>query len=121
VQVLTGKVSVKSHEREDSALILTKGEMVEMVNGKLMKGPTDINAFSWKSKNISFESEDLSYVADIISDVYDVNISLATGISNNCAFTANFNNAEIEEVLQVLAKSCGVEIQQTKGNYYTIE
>ena len=121
VEVASGKVSVKKHEWIDSTIVLIQGEKVELVEDSLIKGSTDKNAFAWKSKEISFQSENLKEVARVLSDVYAINISLADGISDNCAFTANFNNAELKDVLQVLSQSCKVKIRQTKGNYYTIE
>lgn len=73
------------------------------------------NAWAWKSGRLQFDGETLEEVLQDMEHYYDVALKLNNTAMANCRFTGSFENAKLEEVLQVLAATLQLEYSQQAG------
>lgn len=116
ISVTTGKVKVKSvHTGEsidllpDFTAIITKESMV--------KSPTNnLNYMSWKTGKFIFKDTPLSEVIKELNSFYDKPIVVKNQY-NNCKFTADFDNANLSDIIKILSLSCNLKIIKKPSGY----
>lgn len=72
---------------------------------------------SWKTGNLDFKRARLVEVATVLSRHFDKQISIAPEISD-CRFTGDLKELNLDDAIQVLAKSSFLEIEQNENNIY---
>lgn len=133
VKVLGTAFYVNSHDNEDEIsvmvsegkvsfavdgfdpVILTAGEkgVFDKVTRKLVEDQnTDQNFISWKTKQISFDGQDLSYVISVLQNTYHQSIELESDEIKDCKLTATFNNMSLQAILHILQETFDIEIIQ---------
>jgi ferric-dicitrate binding protein FerR (iron transport regulator) len=71
----------------------------------------------WINKELVFDGIALHKVAKILEVVYDVEISFTEEQSKECLLTANFQNAEIDQIMVVISTTFELELTQTDNHY----
>ena len=78
------------------------------------------NDLFWKNKSLVFEGEKLREVVRLLELNYQVSIEFSTKCLGNCRLTATFEDKSIEEVLEVIALTQGLELEDTPKGYKLI-
>lgn len=73
------------------------------------------NIMSWRNGKFSFADTSLEVATTELSEYYDVTFQLSSSIKN-CKITANFDNAPLKDVLNVLEAILGVSIERDNSN-----
>lgn len=101
VDVVTGKVALVDQDGEDK-VVLVKGQTGTFKNGTMSKSEdADPNALAWRTGKLVFKSATLSEVVKVLEQHYDVRIGLDDNVKG-CLITSEFDQASIEEVLEIL-------------------
>lgn len=64
-----------------------------------------------------FDKTKLIDVAKILSEKYNMPITLSNNIIHNCLLTASFNNENIETVLTIISETLGFSYKKTEDGY----
>ena len=109
IEVYTGKVAYTSLKTKEKA-ILIPGQMAEVdYNGLLTQKTThSFNSLSWKTNTLQFDDAPLKDIATDLERHFGKSIQLNGPIDNH-RFTGTFNNASLEEVLNVVSISTDTE------------
>ncbi|MES2690238.1 MAG: FecR domain-containing protein [Bacteroidota bacterium] len=106
VTVSTGKVKFENKITGKNILLTRnmQGELSASGNESLK----EVNAaelVSWKTAKLVFNNEPMDEVAEKISRYYHVELNLKNERIKNCRFTAAFENATLNEVLDAVSKA----------------
>jgi ferric-dicitrate binding protein FerR (iron transport regulator) len=123
--VNSGKVAFReltaTKEEDENARILVAGESALFSEES---GFEDVSAnendLFWKNKSLVFEGEKLREVVRLLELNYQVSIEFSTKRLGNCRLTATFEDKSIEEVLEVIALTQGLELEDTPKGYKLI-
>lgn len=110
VAVRSGKVQVQANSEQ---VILEAGEAARYQNASqalLFEKAADANADAWKTGLLRFEDHSLLQVVQILQRQFDTVIQLENNALENCRFTGAFEDASLDEVLQVLAFGLNLEL-----------
>jgi transmembrane sensor len=112
VSVNSGKVEVSYHENK---IILTKGErgLVNRKNNEVKELSNEANYLAWKTKKLEFNNEPFRSVIPAIEKYFIIDIEADTAILN-CHFTGTFNDPRINEVLETITLSTGLNYTLVK-------
>jgi transmembrane sensor len=119
--VATGKVAFASANGK-SEKQLTAGHAARLDKTEsLVELPRQgENAWAWKSGRLVFKSQLLEQVVQDVGRYYGVRLHLQnTGLAR-CRFTASFQDAELNEVLEVLKASLQLDYQTQDKQTYTL-
>ncbi|GAB3197665.1 ferric-dicitrate binding protein FerR (iron transport regulator) [Pontibacter aydingkolensis] len=118
--VATGKVAFSSRKQRNE-VIVTPGFAAQLntLSNELRKEAiAGENVWAWKTEKLQFQNEELRNILPILERYYDTEIELKNGTLGTCRFTGTFQQAELEEVLQVLAATMQLKyIEQDKQGY----
>lgn len=78
------------------------------------------NELFWKNRSLVFEGEKLREVVRLLELNYQVSIEFSTKRLGNCRLTATFEDKSIEQVLEVIALTQGLELEDTPNGYKLI-
>ena len=81
------------------------------------KGSSSNLDMYWINKELIFDGIALRKVAKILEVVYDVEITFTEEQSKQCLLTANFQNAEIDQIMSVISTTFELELTQTGKQY----
>lgn len=73
---------------------------------------TDNNIAAYANRVFNFDQTPLSEVVQKLNEVYQANISLASPALQSCLLTVDFDNQELSTVLQIIADTLGLTIEQ---------
>ncbi len=123
VHVMHGKVRVASKIDEGKSVILTKGMTAQF--NRNMNVLAVINDFSpnhlfWVSRTLIFKNQKLGEVIAGIEIAYEVNLELTNKEMLNCPFTGNFEDQNIDEVLDILQTLYDFEITKQDSSTFKI-
>ncbi|RKD92228.1 FecR family protein [Mangrovibacterium diazotrophicum] len=126
VVVQTGRVRVSSNELTETGekVVLIPGEKgVLALNDQVVQKSqnTDVNFLSWKTHSFSFNKTSLKDVIQQLDKVYRVQISTADPDLERLLLTARFDDRPVRFILEVIAMTHGLEIQQTNENEYLLQ
>ena len=117
VVVATGKVKVSNSEGNDFQII-TPGLSAEVSGEKVIKYKTSSpNYLAWKTGVFKFHNTPLPQVIDDLNTYYNNKFVLNSTEETACRLTADFNKAEINDILETIKLTCDVEINQKNGKY----
>lgn len=119
VFVKTGKVEFKSSE---SAVVLKPGEkgVLSYATGKITLAKAeqlDFNETYWLDQKLDFNETRLSEVILILSAIFETNIDLENPGSGNCVLMTSFERESLDQILQIIATSFGLEVEKTANGY----
>lgn len=118
ISVTTGKVNVKSLYSGESINLLP--EFTATVSKEIIQksATSDPNYISWKTGKFIFNGTPINKVINDLNSFYSKQIIIKNQ-DNNCTFTADFNNAKLPDIIEILALSCNLKIVN-KQNVYEI-
>jgi ferric-dicitrate binding protein FerR (iron transport regulator) len=105
---------VKVMEDSEIKVEVVEGEMAvtKMTESGIIKKENDNpNYLAWKTRVIVFEDSGLSEVAQILEDVYNVKVELENQNLSTCRLTAKFNNKEIEDTIEIIARTFNLKFE----------
>ena len=115
VHVVTGKVAF-SPRNEDNAVFLVPGQKAQLAQGDRVAERSvilDPNFRAWQNDRILFDNTSLIRIAEQLEQYYGVAIKLANPNLSNCRYTATFDAASLDEVLNVLVAAGNLSYEKT--------
>ncbi|PKP24206.1 MAG: hypothetical protein CVU06_05180 [Bacteroidetes bacterium HGW-Bacteroidetes-22] len=113
VVLAEGKVAIFRETAPDERLILHPGERAGINPGKMLKmSNQDANFLAWKTGHISFTNQPLSEVASVLSKVFEKNIVLDNTAVANCRLTADFDQQNLDAILQVISSTLDLTVSR---------
>ena len=119
VKVETGRVQLTSTIHRQS-VVLDPGNIGQVSTRQVQKfdhGFVNLNA--WRTGRLDFADSPLAEVVSDLRRYYGDSIYHSTSLDFPCRLTASFDQAALQEVMQVLEISCQLEIER-RGNRYHI-
>jgi len=117
VYVSSGRVKV--YNKEGVLEILNPGDIISYnrINKTLNKSHIENNSNinSWLTQKLTFDDCPLQQVINDINNYYKVQIQLDVKNIQNCRLSANFENASLESVLEIICLSFGLEITNNES------
>ena len=113
--VATGRVAFAARENtvEEAILIPGQAAILHKESEKINQyNSTTANAWAWKSGRLQFDGQTLQEVLQDLKRYYDVRLQLQNSALANCRFTGSFDQAKLEDVLQVLTATLQLEYKQ---------
>jgi len=77
--------------------------------------PVDANYLSWKSGEFHFENTPLEEVIAEMNKFYPETITFERMTTKNLAITGDFNNRPVEELIEVIVLTCGLNAEYGEG------
>lgn len=112
VNVLTGKVRFCATDNSEKQVVLTAGMSASYSSRnqemELMQ-EEELNAFSWKTKQLRFSDTPLEQVIDDLNRYYQVQISNRVQAAD-AKLTATFNDLPLDEVLMVINQTLDIRL-----------
>ena len=71
----------------------------------------------WMNRELIFDGIRLGQVSGILESVYEVDIIITEEISKNCLLTTNFQNANIDQIMEIIALTFELELEKTQDGY----
>lgn len=120
--VKTGRVKFGADQSNAEIVLVSAGERASLVRNTLSKAVnTDENFNAWQSKQLVFANASLQEVARVLSDYYNVNITINKQDAAQLAgakLTARFNDQSLASVLQEISLITSYQINRvSEGNY----
>lgn len=105
VQVLTGQVALYNTKNQKNKVILNPGNLGKFNRQNLQveklenSNPNDL---AWKTGFIRFDNSPLTEVVQVLSEYYQVKISLVNESQKDCKISVEFENASLEDAIKVI-------------------
>lgn len=118
--VRSGKVRF---EALGETLDLTAGQRLLYTIGKgagRLGKDEQLNALAWKSKQLVFKDTPMSDVVRYMENYYGVDIQMENAQLQDCRFNANYDDTSLDDALEVLTITYGVDIRNTQPNTYIL-
>ena len=71
----------------------------------------------WLNQELIFDGIELEKVSRILESVYDVKISFTDEETKKCLLTVNFQNANINHIMEVIAVTFELDLEHSNNNY----
>ncbi|MFD2932802.1 FecR domain-containing protein [Spirosoma flavum] len=118
-----GSVNVVDEENEKNTVMLKPGEKVSQADEKalLVKQKVRIEDYtSWKSKVILFKQKSLPDIADMMKDMYDIDVVIDNPALKQETFTGSFPSDSAEVFFEKLKKMYPIDIHKD-GNVFHLK
>jgi transmembrane sensor len=123
LNVYSGKVLFKpENENDGKGEILTKSKKAVFSaadNSISVSEDNDPNLLSWKTKKLVFKQNTLEYILKTTGSYFGKELIMQGDIAN-CTFTGEFENPDLEEVLDVLSITLNLSFSETKDKKIVI-
>lgn len=120
VNVASGKVSFAQTRSNKKPLILEKQELGRLDKSKWELQEykmTDNNKLAWRTRNLTFKDTPLQTILDDIAHSYGITIKVENDQLNNCHFTGEFNDTNLQEVIQSIEFALNLQVNAENGIY----
>ncbi|MEQ6122220.1 FecR domain-containing protein [Reichenbachiella sp. MALMAid0571] len=118
VTVDTGMVLFAANDQQEK---LTPGSIGIYLKSKDLlyrkNTPKTITHDFWRTKTLTFSSVSLGEAIDAIEKTYNTNIQLSDTKLNSCKISVVFQDEELENVLDVIAATLHLEVENQSGQY----
>ncbi len=113
ISVVTGKVMVSAHrgtEAKESVYLLPKQRAVYNKQDKSLVKDLSVKQEMalWNKNTLSFNNIPMSSVVSVLRDKFQTNITIASPEINKYLLTADFTDANLPSVLEMLSKSLDI-------------
>ncbi len=113
VTVTTGKVKVTNADGSNK-VVITKGYSASVSGNQVEKFQTENqNYLSWKTGEFVFENVEINKVIEDLNTYYQKQLSIEGSPENNCLLTADFNQAKLQDVIEIIELTCDVNVSVT--------
>jgi ferric-dicitrate binding protein FerR (iron transport regulator) len=120
IQLIEGKISLKTMEDKDKSIVLTEGQRISIsASGTTLSDKLNTQVYPWYPEDFDFKNESLSSVIKKVSDFYGINITLEANLYP-CTFTGNLNNLSAEEIIKSISKVYSAQLNQEAGSYVIV-
>jgi len=115
--VFTGKVIFGSTKKVE---VTSVNPMIyEKKDGQLHQSSLrGFNTLAWKTKRLKFEDTPLDLVLIDLARYYNVRFEIRSKEKMDCHFNGDFNNPQLEDMLNALSFSMNIKFQLNNGVYY---
>jgi ferric-dicitrate binding protein FerR (iron transport regulator) len=113
--VVSGKVAFSPREKSGEKVLLTQEQqaILNHESNEIREGRDfDHNDLAWKTKKLVFDDHSLEYVLEYLSDHFQVHFEESPTKNGSCNFSGEFDNLSLQEALNILNYSLGVEFEQ---------
>lgn len=120
VEVYVESGEVAFYTLEDAGLNLVAGEtgIYNRQTKSFARSITvDTNRLAYKTGIFTFHNTDLGTIINDLNSVYDVKVRLANPALTNCKLNVTFRNERIEDILEIIAETLGLNLSQEGGEY----
>lgn len=121
--VAEGQVSLTplktSEGRRKRKVPVTSGEKAILspyAKGIIKQNNRDVNFKAWADFKLSFQNEKIEQVILTLQEVYGVEIMLSSPNLSKCRFTGDFNQVQLEEIIEELSDSFGLTATQREDD-----
>lgn len=119
--VVSGKVAFTLADDREQVLV-TPGNMalLQRNSKKIHNGEnTDINFLSWKTNELTFNDCAMHELLATLKRHYGISLEVEYETTNNCHFTGDFRDTELDNTLQIITRAIGASYKKS-GNTYII-
>ena len=118
VIVESGKIAFYT-EKKAEYVELKKGDKAVLQNDqKIVKSESvESDFYSRKTRTLVFDQTEMFKVAEVLQTIYRVNIDLSNEEIGSCRLTATFRDQEVNEILDVIAETFGLQIGQHENGF----
>lgn len=117
VTVATGKVEV-SDANDLHNVVITPGYTANVSGTNVEKYKTKKpNYNSWKTGAFTFEDTSIDQVIKDLNTFYQKQVVIEKGAIIDCRLTANFNQAKLQEILEIMQLTCDFSVVTNSNNY----
>ncbi len=119
--VLTGKVKFASKDNLSDSVFLTAGKCAYLSDNSsemVVEENTDKNFLSWKTEHLAFNNKTMKEVVQDVIRHYRVNITIQNPKLLDCHFTGDFNNTNIESVVNIITSATNSSYTHSEGIYF---
>lgn len=111
VTVASGIVQVSDVNEPNKKRKLVKGEKLVFRNNSKSFEQLDFdqNDLAWKTRTLVFRRTDLNNAFSVLEATYNIKIQVDNPAINNCKLTAQFEDQSLEEVLNIIATTFGLD------------
>lgn len=111
IVVQEGKVLVRSVA---DSVFLTAGQQAIIHKNTILKRESigDKNFLAYKTKRLIFEQTTLNEAVEKINHLYLSNLTLKNKALGNCLLTVSFENAKVEEIVEIIAQTLNLTVSQ---------
>jgi ferric-dicitrate binding protein FerR (iron transport regulator) len=112
--VSTGRVSFKAERGTDEAIVTPgNGASFHKAGERLTQYKlSNANSGAWRTGKLNFENIPLKQVLGDLERFYGIKVKLQNANLGNCRFSGNFENAKLDEVLQILEITLNLNYQK---------
>lgn len=116
--------------RSGRVRVTTEGDTVELVAGErvvynrkrhLLERGASLPAEVWGGRVLHFEGATMDQVAEQLERIYRVRVELRNEAIARCRITAEFEEEPIEEILNVIAETFGLELQRSEDGTFSLD
>lgn len=122
VSVQSGVVELYSRNNETSKLRLSvgnEGTLFRKDNKLISRQAFDQNMLAWKTNRLNFRNADMNYIASTLEHAFGKEIRFDAEKFKNCRLTVNFNNQNLDTILEVIKETFGLTVTN-QGNGYML-
>ena len=120
VTVVEGIVALAGKKHPDNKIILEKGNkgLFNSNNNYLVKQENmNRNFIAWKTRQITFDNDNLVHVISVLENVYHREIIIKDNSLKNCRLTASFENQSIESVFKVIMTTLNINVKEENATF----
>lgn len=120
VTVDTGKVSMSVGGKEETLTAGYRGVYYRSTDllVKIKSANTGVHNY-WRTKSLSFSGATVGEAIQAIQQVYNVKIDLSDAAIANCRIHVDFENEQIEEVLEIISETLNL-VWSNQGDAYLL-
>ncbi|NQY08033.1 MAG: FecR domain-containing protein [Flavobacteriales bacterium] len=117
VTVKEGSVMFYSFKKLDGQLLTANQKGTLMADAEIVEDDANdnINYLFWYDGVLRFKDTELKDVIATLKTEWNLNITIADEVINQCRVTASFSNVEIDEILKMLEMTLDIRIEKNDG------
>lgn len=123
IAVDRGKVAFADSRQADKPILLEAGQAaaLNLDNNALQALPEkEANANAWHTRELMFEDVPLARVKTAIERYFNITLIAPDETLWNCRFQGHFQNPELDQILQVIAFTLSLQIEQQENQILLI-
>ena len=119
VNVESGKVAFNSRDKAFNTVLNPMEKAVYRHEGKMIEGEDELlNAHSWRTRQLRFRNTPLIDVLEALERHFNVDFDTASADLSKCNYTSNFEEEQLDNILEAMAISFGFSFTSTDDAIY---
>jgi ferric-dicitrate binding protein FerR (iron transport regulator) len=121
VEVTSGRVAVRSLLKNEEVILESKEAVVLNDNNKLLEQEAPLlNRQAWRTGQIAFRETPAAEALLILARFYKVDFELDVKKLTNCTLTGNWENAPLEDAIDVIESLTPLQIKKVTEGFYRV-